>query len=156
MGPRQVRDPHQRQAASGKLALDRLLHALLRTRHLPGREKLAVRQVRQAQPLPAHPDEALHVAVPGREIPVANRPIDAVAVAQVGLEVQVAPAPARTAPDEAAPAQLVAADPTERLVIGRDVRMLPVIDEEVPRGLPERVILALDRIIALVELLLAE
>src|SRR5438876_8501285 len=156
VGPRQVRDPHQRQAASGKLALDRLLHALLRTRHLPGREKLAVRQVRQAQPLPAHPDEALDVAVPGREIPVANRPIHAVAVAQVGLEVEVAPSPAQPPPDETAPAQLVAADPAERFVVGRNVRMLPVIDEEVPRGLPERVILALDRIIALVELLLAE
>src|SRR6266550_5393396 len=152
---RQVCDAGHRQVAPRKRALDPLAHVALGAGHLPGREKLAVRQVREPEPLPAHADEALDVAVPRLQLAIPDRPVDAVAVAQVGLEIEVAPAPAESAPDEAAPAELVAADPAERLVVRRGVGVLPIVHEEVPRRLAERVVLALDRVVALVLILIA-
>src|SRR5207248_11730403 len=153
--PGQVRHPRHRHVAPGKRALDRPLHALLGARHLPRRQELAVRQMRQTQPLPAHADEPLDVAVPRRQVPVSDRPVDAVAVAQVGCEIEVAPPPARPAPDQAAAAELVAADPTERLVLRSDVWVLAIIHEEVSRRLAKGVVFALDRVVALVQPLLA-
>src|SRR5439155_18341074 len=50
---------------------------------------------------------------------------------------------------------MVAANPAELLLGVADVRMLAIVDEEVLRCLAERVVLALDRIVALVELLVA-
>src|SRR2546427_8117340 len=131
-------------------SLDSLLHEPLGAVHFPRREELAVRQMREAERLAAHPDEPLDVRVPRRQLVVADRPIHPVAVAPVCLEIEVAPAPAQPTPDEAAPAQLVAADPAKRLVIRGDVGVLPIVHEEVSGRLAERVVLALDRVVALV------
>src|SRR5439155_1146080 len=83
------------------------------------------------------------------------RPVDAVAVAQIGCENEVAPPPARPAPNQAAPAELIASDPAERLGVGSDVRVLSIVHEEVPRRLAKGVVLALDRVVALVQPLFA-
>ena len=80
---------------------------------------------------------------------------DAVPVAQVGLEIQIAPPPAGASPQQAAAAQMIAANPAELLLGVRDIRMLAITHEEVLRCLAERVVLALDRIVALIELLVA-
>src|SRR5207247_8799963 len=127
--------------------------AALGTVHGPRRHDVAGRQLRAAEPLPAHADEPLDVTVPGRQVVVADRPIDPGAVAQVGGEVEVAPTPAQPTPDEAAPAQLVAADPAKRLVVGSDVGVLPIVHEEVSGRLAERGVLALDRVVVRVKLL---
>src|SRR5882762_10358559 len=59
------------------------------------------------------------------------------------------------APNERAPAQLIATDPAEGLGVGRDVGVLPITYEEMPRRLGERVVLALDRVVPLVQRRLA-
>src|SRR3989442_6526312 len=75
------------------------------------------------------------------------------AVTRVGLKIEIAPSPARASPDQAATAQVVSTDPAELVVTIGDVRVFAVADEEVSRRLAERVVLALDRIVALVEAL---
>src|SRR5213083_1019067 len=80
---REVRDARDRHAPSRKGALDAPLHHALGAVHLPRRQKLAVGEMAEAQLLSAHAHEALHVRVPGRELAVADRPIDAVTVARV-------------------------------------------------------------------------
>src|SRR5207237_10871683 len=142
-------------AGPARGALEPAPHRGLGAVQLPGREELPVGQVRQAQALAAHAHETLDVRVPGSQILVADGPVDAVTIAQVGLEVEVAPAPAQAAPDQAAPAKLVAPDPAEWLVVGSDVGMFAIVDEEVSGRLAERVVLALDGIVALVQRLLA-
>src|SRR5207244_12500045 len=77
------------------------------------------------------------------------------AVGRVGLEREVAPPPARASPDETAAAQMIAADPAELLRRVALVRMLAVADEEVLRRFAERVVLALDGIVARVQLAVA-
>src|SRR5439155_1573758 len=63
--------------------------------------------------------------------------------------------PRGPAPDEAAPAELITADPAKRLVLGRHVGVLPVAHEEMPCRLAEGVVLTLDGIVALVQIRLA-
>src|SRR5690348_2129805 len=111
--------------------------------------------MRETQRLSAHPHELLDVRVPGCQIAVAERPVDAVPIAEVCFEVEIAPAPAQPAPDQAAAAELVAADPAKRLVVGRNAGMLAVVHEEMTGGFAARVVLTLDRVIALVQLELA-
>jgi hypothetical protein len=91
--------------------------------------------VGEAELLAAHAREALDVRVPGRDVGVADRPVDAVAVAQVGLEVEVAPAVAVPAPEQRLAAHGAALDPGERLVL--DVRVLGVVLVEEQRRLVE-------------------
>src|SRR5690349_2223467 len=93
------------------------------------------------------------MAVPGRKVGITNRPVDAVAVVEVGLEIEIAPAPAGAPPEQAAAAQMIAAYPAKLLRPIGEVRVLAIVDEEMLRRLAERVILALDRVIALVQLL---
>src|SRR2546421_6019716 len=152
---REIRDPRDGHVTAGEGALDAPPHDLLGAIQSPGPQELAVGQVREAQPLAAHADEALDVAVPGGQVLIADGPVDAVAVFQIRREIEIAPAPAQPAPDQAAPAELVASDPTERLAVGSSVGMLAIVYEEVAGRLAERVVLALDGIVALVQLLLA-
>src|SRR5438045_593183 len=93
------------------------------------------------------------MAIPGRDIGVADWPVDAVAIAEIGFEIELAPSPAGATPEETAAAKVVAANPAEILLALADVRMLAVIDEEVLRRLAERVVLALNRVISLVQFL---
>src|SRR6266513_856605 len=152
---RQIRDPRNRHVAPGEGVLDPALHEVLGAVQFPGGQDVPVRQVRQTEPLAAHPHEALDVVVPGSQVLVADGPVDTVPVAQIGPEVEVAPTPAQPAPDQTAPAELVAADPAERLAVGRDVGVFSIVYEKVPGRLAERVVLALNRVVALVQRLLA-
>src|SRR5687767_15962882 len=77
-------------------------------------------------------------------------------IAKVGLEVEIAPAQASASPEQTPPAELVAANPAEILSAAfADIRVLAIVDEEVPARLAKRVVLALNRVIALVELRLS-
>src|SRR5213080_2786213 len=111
------RDPADRHDPLGGEPLgdavpDHLLGAVQRHR----RQELPVGQLRQSQPLAAHPDEPFHVVVPRRDVGVADRPVHAEAVPRVGLEIEIAPAVYLPAPHDGLAADLAATDPVKRLV----------------------------------------
>jgi beta-N-acetylhexosaminidase len=81
------RHPPDRHVTAGEGPLDPGFDELLARVQLHRTLELAVGELREAQLLAAHSDEPLHVAVPRRDVGVANRPVDAVTVAQVRFEV---------------------------------------------------------------------
>ena len=87
--------------------------------------------------LAADADELLDVVVPGLDVLVADRPVDADALARVGLEVQIAPAEAVPRPQQRPAAHLIAAIPAE--VLHRVVGVIDVLHEEVLRVLAEQI-----------------
>src|SRR2546426_344659 len=110
------RDPPDRHDPLGGEPLgygvpDHLLDAVERHR----REKLAIRELRQAERFARDPDELLHVVVPRRDVGVADRPVDAEPVPRVRLEVEGAPAIHLPAPHDGLATHLAAPDPVERL-----------------------------------------
>ena len=111
--------------------------------HLERRQQLSVGELRQAGVLAADADEALDHVVPRRDVRVADRPVDADAFPRVGREVEVAPAEAVPGPQQRSAADVIAAEPLERLdlVVG----VLDVLDQEVLRVLAVEIQLALDR-----------
>ncbi len=112
------------------------------------RQELAVRELGKAEPLAAHPDEALDVAVPGGDVGVPDRPVGAVAVAEVGGEVEVAPAVHLPAPHDRAPAHLAPANPAERLRRIGGVGVVEVVHEELAAPLVAGVAVLLHRLLA--------
>src|SRR4051812_44465743 len=122
---------------------------------LPRREEVAVRQMWQPKLLARDADEALDMAVPWCDVGITNRPIHSVAIPEIRLEVEIAPPPAGASPEQAASAEVVAANPAELLFGVADVGVFEIVDEEVLGCLTERVILALNRVLVLVELFVA-
>ena len=108
--------------------------------------------MRQTLGLAGNAGELLDVGVPGRDVLVADRPVDAVPVLAVGLEVEVAPAIALAAPQDGTPAQDVATHPVERLLLIEYVGVQSIVVPELAVVLGEPVEVALDRIVAFVEL----
>src|SRR5689334_16136720 len=105
------------------------------------RQKLAVGHRLEVVGVAADSDELLDVGVPRRDIVVSDRPVHSVAELLRSDELVLAPALARTAPDDRLAADLIAADPVERL--GLHVWVITVLDEEmhgvfaVARGLAD-------------------
>src|SRR6476469_2010959 len=93
------------------------------------RQKLAVGHCLEMVGVAANSDELLDVGVPRRDIVVGDRPVHPVAELLRRDELVLAPALARTAPDDRLAADLVAADPVERF--GLHVGVIAVLDEEV-------------------------
>ena len=142
-----------RRAPDGEGAPELLLERLARD-HLAaverhGRQEHAVGKLRDAFGLSADADEALDPVVVGRELGVLERPVRSEAVAARRLHVVVADAVALTAPHDRLAAHVPAADPGERAVLGRRVRAVVVVDEQVVRVLVALVALLLDRLLLL-------
>ena len=133
---------------AGPGAPDGIAHRLLDTVQRHRLEEFPVGKLRQPFRLAADADERFDVVVPGRDVGVANRPVDADAFARVGLEVEVAPAIDLPAPHNRAPPDLAAADPRERLAFGRGVGVFEIVDEELVGHLVAGVALLLDRLFA--------
>ena len=74
-------------------------------------EEFPVGELRQSLSLPTDTHKHLDIVVPGRDVGIADRPVDADAFAGVRLEVQIAPAIDLAPPHDRAPADLAAADP---------------------------------------------
>jgi hypothetical protein len=72
----------------------------------------------------------LHVVVPGREVGIADRPIDRHAFLLVGLEVEIAQAIALAAPQQRTSAHAIAAEPVEafHLRVRRVLLVRPCVD----------------------------
>ena len=99
-------------------------------RQIHRRQKLSVRQLRQAFPRTAHPNVVFHQIVVGFEFLVADGPVFAVAVAGGGFEFVVAVAIAFARPAEGLAPDLASANPHERFVGGESVGMLQIVDEK--------------------------
>ena len=127
----QVGDPPDGHRAAAERLRDPALDLLFQAVHRHRRQVDAVGQLRQPVARAADAGEALDVLVPGRDVRVADRPVDAEAVLGVGLEVEVAPAVRLAAPEQRTAADVVAAHPVEALHLG--VRVLLVVDEPMGR-----------------------
>ena len=136
VGPRQHGHVAHDQVPAGERRRDALAQVPLEAVHLEGRQQVALRKLGQAGLLAADADEGLHAVVPGREVRVAQRPVDPDAFLEVGLEVEVAPAEAVARPEQRPPADLVAPEPVERLLLL--VGMVDVLHEEVLHVLAEQ------------------
>ena len=111
-------------------------------------QELAVRQLRQALGQTGDPDEPFDVRIPGRDVGIPNRPVDAVAVAGIGFEIEIAP-PVDLPPPGDRPAPYVALpDPVERLLLVEGVGVLEVVDEELGAPFVTGVAILLDRLLA--------
>src|SRR5689334_16058681 len=111
--------------------------------------------MRQPALLACDADELFDVRIPGCEVGVSDRPIHPMAVLHVRLEIEIAPPPAGASPNQTAAAELISANPAKGLPIVGVIGMLAILDEEVLCCLSERVVLALDRVVARVDLGLA-
>ena len=80
--PRQHRHVAHDQVAPGERARDALAQVLLEAVHLEGRQQVAFGELGQARLLAADADEGLDVVVPGGDVLVAQRPVDADAFLQ--------------------------------------------------------------------------
>jgi hypothetical protein len=128
---RQVRGPSHDHRAAAEGLRDPFLDLLLQAVHLHGRQELAVGQLWKSVTAAADAGEPLGVVVPGRDVLVPDRPVDAVAVARVRLEVEIAPAVRLAAPQQRSAADVIPAHPVEALDFG--VGVLDVVDEPVRR-----------------------
>ena len=96
-------------ARSAKGLLDPCSYVLLDDIQRDRRQELTIRQ--HVQPFAGASDagELLHMVVPGRDVGIADGPVDADAFLGVGFEIQIAVAIALARPDQRAPADLIAA-----------------------------------------------
>ena len=104
----------------------------------------------------ADADVAFNPVVVGRELCIADGPVFAVAVAGGGFEFVVAVAIAFARPAERLPADLPAANPHERLVRGKGVGVLQIVDEELMAVFVAGVTQPLHRLVLEQALLIAE
>ena len=127
-------------------------HGFLQRKIVHGRQKLAVGQLLPALRLSADTDELLYVAVPGRDICVRHRPVNAIAVRGIGAEILFAPSIDLPAPQQGAATHHIGTHPVERLVLVSDIGVQPIIVPVVDGRLTEGVGLLLNGIVAIVAL----
>ncbi len=136
VGPRQHGHVAHDQVPAGERRRDALSQVLLEAVHLEGWQQVALGKLGESGFLATDADEGLHAVVPGREVRVAQRPVDPDSFLEVGFEVEVAPPEAVARPEERAPAHLVAPEPMERLELL--VGMIDVLHQEVLHVLAEQ------------------
>src|SRR4051812_36921681 len=108
----EVRHPANREdAIASKFVGKPLAHVLLDAIQCHGRQKLAVRELRQSLGLTTHADEPLDEIVPGRDVGVSDGPVDGDAVARIGFEIEIAPPIDLASPDDRLAADLTGAKP---------------------------------------------
>src|SRR5690606_9171162 len=96
-------------------------------------------------------DEFFHLAVPGCNLFIGDRPGNAVPVLGIGFEILLAETVCLSSPQERASADDICSCPDKRVVFVKDVGVIPVIVPEMAVGLPERVTLALNEILLFVK-----
>ena len=115
------------ELAPGRRRLEPLLHPPFRDVHRNRRLELAVGQLGQIFAAARDADIFLDIAVPGRDILVADRPVDPDILALVRLEILRAPAERPTSPDQRLAANRAGADPVEFLALVEGVGVQPVV-----------------------------
>ena len=102
----------------------------LDARHFHRREKFSVRQLRQPFRLAADSGKLFDVVVPGRDVRIADRPVNGDAFFQVGFKIEIAPAIALAAPGEGFSADLPAANPRKVFAFFAGIRIVDVAHEK--------------------------
>src|SRR5215467_6700377 len=129
MGYRQIRHPIWHDPPA-QFALDHRFGHHAPTGESHGGQELAIRHLRQAFVGGAHADEAFDEIIIRCKLPVADGPVFAVTVAASRFELVVAIAIALACPTKGFAANLAAADPQERFVGWKGIRILEIIHEE--------------------------
>ena len=111
--------------------------------------ELAVGHLWEILPTPLNSDEFLDIAPPRSQILVPQRPIDAVALFRICFEVEITPAVYAPPPHDRATSNLAPSYPVEGLVVGKRVRIVEVVDEELGRPLVAGARMPLDGLIPL-------
>src|SRR3569833_357247 len=93
------------------------LDLLFNGTHFKRRKVFAIGQRLQAVPVSANAREFLDVAVPRRNVLIADRPVDSIPETLGSRKFEIAPALAGPPPHDRLTANLVAADPVERLFL---------------------------------------
>src|SRR5882724_6271339 len=96
--------------------------------HFHGRKKTSIGKPGIPFFLPADAYIGLHVIIPGGQILIADRPINACSILEVGLEIEVAVPVALSSPGERSAADLVTPHPGEGLFL--QIGVFAVLDEE--------------------------
>src|SRR5262245_7301083 len=94
------------------------------------RQELTVRKLLEPLARSADADETLNAIVVRRQLGITDRPVFAVSIAARRFEVVLAEPVALARPAERPASDLAAANPHERLVDGKRVRILVVVDEK--------------------------
>src|SRR5206468_8709029 len=139
-----------------KALRDRVFNHQLSTRHLHRRQKFSIRKLRQSLRLARDSDEILDIVVPGRDVLIANRPVNGDSFAQVGFEIQITPAIRLSSPHDGSPAHMAAANPQERLTWIGGIRVLTIIDEELAIPFIHSTARLLNRLIVIEALAIAQ
>src|SRR5690606_33948069 len=102
--------------------LHRFLEELLYAIHRKRRQKFAVGKLGQSVFVSGNSGKLFYVAVPGREVPVTDGPVDGKTVAGRSFKVEVTPPLRMTRPEDGLAAHLVPTHPVERFFL--NVRVL--------------------------------
>jgi hypothetical protein len=115
---------------------------LLDTVHLHRGQEFAVGQLRKAFHGPIDADKGFDIVIPGLDVGIPDRPVDAMSVLAIGAEIDIAPTIALTSPHQGPASHMIAPDPVKRLylVIG----ILLIVYEKMRRYLIIGIALTLD------------
>src|SRR5579862_1087998 len=130
-----------------ELLADDVPRVNLSTGKAHGRKEFSIRKLRQAFAAPAHADIRLDLVVVRLDVAIRNRPVLAVTVAGRRLELEVRIAIADSSPAKGFATHLAAANPHERLVGVKRVRMLGIVNEEMVIVLIDGVAQSLHRLL---------
>src|SRR5579885_318271 len=90
--------PNSKNSFAGEMLGQLVADEFLRAIQFHWRHEFAVGQLGKTESFAGDSSELLHVVVPGRDVFVADWPIDTDSVAHIRFEVQIAPAVALAAP----------------------------------------------------------
>ena len=145
-------DAADRHVAARKIVFDCRLHVFLDDIHFHRLHEFAIGQLWQAFGLSTDACKFFNIGIPGCNILVANRPVDAVPVFLVRFEIEIAPAITLAAPQQGTAAQDVAAYPVERFFLVLHIRVETIVVPELAVVLVEPTEFALDGIVFFVQL----
>src|SRR5689334_10131799 len=101
--------------------------------HFHGWQKLPVGQLRQTIFITIYTGELFYIAVPWRQVFVANRPVNTMPVFGIGFKINIAPPVTLTAPHQRTAANMVSTYPPEFLYLV--VWVFDIVDKELFRHL---------------------
>ena len=142
----EIRRTTRNDVATRKPGFDRALGVALHGVHFEGRQEFAIGDLRESVTVSGNARDFFHMRIPWRKIGIADGPVGAVSVGQIRFEIELCPALHHACPEQGFSADLIAADPIERL--GLLIGMFPILHEKMLGGFAEGVASAHHGIVA--------